>query len=152
ALGAAIDQAERHICAEYYLIRNDATGAWFRDRLRAAAERGVTVRLLADGFGCLALGPPWWRPLRRAGVKVGQFLPMRSLFLQPVNLRNHRKIVVIDGEVAFTGGVNIGDEYRGQMRGIGAWRDLHVRIHGPAAKALQGVFLQDWYFATGETV
>jgi cardiolipin synthase A/B len=152
ALGAAIDQAEHHVNAEFYLIRNDATGAWFRDKLVRAAERGVSVRLLCDAYGCLGIGPAWRRPLRRAGAKVAIFLPMRSLFLQPVNLRNHRKIVVVDGKVAFSGGVNIGNEYRGQMARIGKWRDTHFRMEGPAAHALQRVFFQDWFFATGEGV
>src|SRR4051812_43749411 len=92
ALSEAIDQAEHHVHAEYYLIRNDDTGRWFRDKLVAAARRGVEVRLLCDGYGCLAVRGAWRRPLRRAGGKVGLFLPMRSLLLQPVNLRNHRKI------------------------------------------------------------
>ncbi len=152
AIGAAIDGARHHVHAQYYLIRDDATGRWFRDRLVAAAQRGVAVRLLLDGFGCFALGSAWRRPLRQAGVKVGEFLPMRSVLLQPVNLRNHRKIVVVDGEVAFTGGFNVGDEYRGQMPGVGAWRDVHLRIEGPAAGELQRVFFQDWAFATGEGI
>jgi cardiolipin synthase A/B len=152
ALGAAIDLATHHVHAEYYLIRNDATGLWFRNKLVAAAARGVEVRLLCDGYGCSAVRGAWKRPLRRAGGKVGLFLPMRSLLLQPVNLRNHRKIVVVDGRVAFSGGVNIGDEYRGQMRGVGQWRDTHLRLVGPAAQALGRVFMQDWYFATGEGV
>ena len=151
ALGAAIEGARQHIHAEYYLIRNDATGAWFREKLVQAAQRGVEVRLLCDAYGCLAIGQHWRRPLRRAGAKVGIFLPMRSLLLQPVNLRNHRKIVVIDGAVAFSGGVNIGEEYRGdRMPGLGRWRDTHFRIEGPAVHTLQRVFLQDWFFATGE--
>jgi cardiolipin synthase len=152
AIGAAIDQAKDHVHAEYYLIRNDKTGAWFRDKLVRAAERGVEVRLLCDAYGCLAVGGPWRRPLRKAGARVGVFLPMRSLLLQPVNLRNHRKIVVVDGTVAFSGGVNIGDEYRGEMSGIGRWRDTHFRLEGPAASALQRVFLQDWFFATGQGI
>src|SRR5580698_4556250 len=102
ALGDAIDGARHHVHAQFYLIRNDATGAWFRDRLVAAAKRGVTVRLLMDGFGSFALGPGWKRPLRRAGASVAHFLPMRSALLQPMNLRNHRKIVVVDGETGFT--------------------------------------------------
>jgi len=152
ALGAAIDGARHHVHAQYYLIRDDATGAWFRDRLCAAARRGVCVRLLMDGYGCFALGPGWRRPLRKAGVRVGDFLPMRSVLLQPINLRNHRKIVVVDGETAFTGGFNIGDEYRGHMKGVGGWRDVHLRIRGPAAAELQRVFFQDWAFATGEPI
>ncbi|HZU83126.1 MAG TPA: cardiolipin synthase [Polyangiaceae bacterium] len=151
-IGAAIDGARHHVHAQYYLIRNDATGAWFRDRLIAAAKRGVVVRLLLDGYGCFALGASWRRPLRKAGVRVAEFLPMHSVLLQPVNLRNHRKIVVVDGEVAFTGGFNVGDEYRGQMRGLGGWRDVHLRVEGPAAAELQRVFFQDWAFATSEPI
>jgi cardiolipin synthase len=112
----------------------------------------VQVRLLCDAYGCLSVGAAWRRPLKRVGARVGIFLPMRSLLLQPVNLRNHRKIVVVDGAVAFSGGVNIGDEYHGKMTKIGQWRDTHFRLEGPAAGALQRVFLQDWFFATGEGV
>ncbi len=126
AIGEAIDGARHHVNAQYYLIRDDATGAWFRERLVAAARRGVHVRLLMDGFGCFALGRGWRRPLRQAGVEVADFLPMRSLLLQPVNLRNHRKIVVVDGATSFTGGLNVGDEYKGHMAGLGAWRDVHL--------------------------
>jgi cardiolipin synthase len=150
ALGDAIDRATHHVHVEMYLIRNDATGHWFRERLVAAAKRGVEVRLLVDGFGCFALGPSWFGPLHRAGVRVAEFLPMRSVLLQPVNLRNHRKIVVVDGWLAFTGGYNIGEEYRGNMPGVGTWRDVHLSIQGPAAAELQRGFLQDWAFATRE--
>jgi cardiolipin synthase len=152
AIGEAIDAARHHVHAQYYLIRNDATGSWFRERLVAAAKRGVRVRLLMDGFGCFALGRGWRRPLRKAGVLVADFLPMRTVLLQPVNLRNHRKIVVVDGDTAFTGGFNVGDEYRGQMKGVGKWRDVHLRIEGPAAAELQRIFFQDWAFATGEPI
>ena len=152
AIGAAIDGAQHHVHAQYYLIRNDATGSWFRERLIAAAKRGVQVRLLMDGYGCFAVGRNWRRPLVKAGVRIGEFLPMRSVLLQPVNLRSHRKIVVVDGQTAFTGGFNIGDEYRGQMRGLGSWRDVHLRIEGPAAAELQRVFFQDWAFATREPI
>ena len=152
ALGEAIDAARHHVHAEYYLIRNDATGDWFKERLVAAAKRGVEVRLLCDGYGCFAVSASYFRALKKAGVQVATFLPMRSLLLQPVNLRNHRKIVVVDGAVAFTGGLNIGDEYRGEMKGVGEWRDIHMRIEGGAARDLQRVFYQDWFFATGEAL
>ncbi len=152
ALGVAIDGARHHVHAEYYLIRNDATGDWFRDRLVAAAQRGVEVRLLCDGYGCFALHNSYRRALEKAGVRVATFLPMRSVLLQPVNLRNHRKIVVVDGTVAFTGGLNIGDEYRGMMKGVGQWRDVHLRIEGGAARDLQRVFYEDWFFTTGEAL
>ena len=152
SIGDAIDSARHHVHAQYYLIRNDATGRWFRERLVAAAKRGVIVRLLLDGFGCFPLGAAWRRPLKRAGARVGEFLPMRSVLLQPVNLRNHRKIIVVDGRTAFTGGYNVGDEYRGRMPGVGDWRDVHLRIEGPAAAELQRVFFQDWAFATNEPI
>jgi cardiolipin synthase len=152
AMGEAIDAARHHVHAQCFLIRNDATGAWFRDRLASAARRGVQVRLLCDGYGCFGLRSAWYRRLKRDGARVAQFLPMRSLLLQPMNLRNHRKILVIDGTIAFSGGVNVGDEYRGKMPGVGAWRDMHLRIEGPAARALHRVFLQDWYYMTGEAL
>ncbi len=152
AIGAAIDGARHHVHAQYYLVRDDSTGRWFRERLIAAARRGVAVRLLLDGYGCFPLGDLWRKPLRDAGVRVASFLPMRNLLLQPINLRNHRKIVVADGIVAFTGGYNIGDEYRGQMPGVGEWHDVHLRIEGPAAGELQRIFFQDWAFAANEPI
>lgn len=150
AIGEAIDAAERHVHAEYYLIRPDKTGRWFLDKLMGAASRGVAVRLLCDGWGCFALPRTWVKQLRQQGVQVTFFFPLSSMLLQPVSLRNHRKIVVVDGTVAFTGGINIGDEYLGQLHSVGAWRDTHIRIHGPAAASLQSVFLRDWYFSTRE--
>jgi cardiolipin synthase len=151
ALGESIDSAREHVNAEYYLIRNDETGDWFIERLVQAARRGVQVRLLCDGFGCLALRSSWRKRLRKDGVRFGLFLPMRSVLLQPINLRNHRKIVVVDGQVGFSGGLNIGNEYRAEAA-PGHWRDTHFRVEGPAARALSRVFLQDWFFATGEAV
>lgn len=144
ALGEAIERAEHHVFAEYYLVRHDRTAAWFRDLLVRAARRGVRVKLLLDGYGSFWISRRWLRPLREAGAEVVFFLPARLLPFQPMNLRNHRKIVVVDGRVAFTGGINIGDEYRGE----GApWRDAHLRIEGPAVLPLLLVFAQDWRFA-----
>lgn len=150
AIGEAIDAAERHVHAEYYLIRPDKTGHWFLDKLMSAAQRGVQVRLLCDGWGCFALPRSWVRDLRQAGVQVTYFFPVSSMLMQPVTLRNHRKIVVVDGVTAFTGGINIGDEYLGKLSSVGAWRDTHIRIHGPAAGELQSVFLRDWFFSSKE--
>jgi len=150
AIGEAIDAAEHHVHAEYYLIRPDSTGRWFFDKLIQAARRGVDVRLLCDGWGCLSLPRSWIKQLRTNGVQVTFFFPVSSMLLRPVSLRNHRKIVVVDGSVAFTGGVNIGDEYLGQLPSVGAWRDMHLRIHGPAASSMQSVFLRDWYFSSHE--
>jgi len=150
AIGEAIDAAERHVHAQYYLIRPDKTGRWFLDKLIAAANRGVDVRLLCDGWGCFALPRGWIKQLRMQGVQVAFFFPVSSMLMQPVSLRNHRKIVVVDATIAFTGGINIGDEYLGKMESVGAWRDTHIRIQGPAAASLQSVFLRDWAFSTQE--
>ncbi len=149
AIGRAIDDAESDVFAEYYLVREDGTAAWLRDRLLAAAERGCDVKLLLDGYGCFWLSHHFLAPLRAAGVEVAFFLPARMMFLQPMNLRNHRKIVVVDHDVAFTGGINVGDEYRGKH---GPWRDTHLRIEGPAARDLGHVFAEDWHFATGRVI
>jgi cardiolipin synthase len=150
----AIARAEQSVHAEYYLVRDDATGRKFRDLLIAAAKRGCKVRVLLDGYGGLALGSSYVRAFEEAGVELARFLPIRALGAGmhtrllgafQWNLRNHRKILVIDGRVAFTGGVNIGDDMRG-------WRDTHVRIAGPAVHSLQGIFLEDWEFATEKHV
>ncbi|MFO0586522.1 MAG: cardiolipin synthase [Polyangiaceae bacterium] len=145
ALEAAIEAAEHHVIAEYYLLRHDATAAWFRDLLARAARRGVRVKLLLDGYGSFWISRRWLRPLREAGAEVVFFLPARLILFQPMNLRNHRKIVVVDGKVAFTGGINIGDEYRGRAH---PWRDAHLRIEGQAVLPLLNVVAQDWYFAS----
>ncbi len=147
AIGAAIDAATQHVHAEYYLVGRGAVADWLAERLVAAAGRGVAVRLLLDGFGSFWIGRSWVQALRAGGVEVAFFLPAHLIFFQPMNLRNHRKIVVVDGETAFTGGINVSDEYRG-VRGQAPWRDTHLRVRGPAAQALGHVFELDWHFAT----
>jgi cardiolipin synthase len=145
AIGRAIDGAERRVWAEYYLVHEGETATFFAERLAAAAKRGVEVKLLLDGYGSFWVSRRWVRSLREAGVTVAFFLPARLIFFQPMNLRNHRKIVVVDGDTAFTGGINVGDEYRGARA---PWRDTHLMVQGPAAAALAHVFEQDWFFAT----
>ena len=147
AIGAAIDAATHHVHAEYYLVARGEVADWLAERLAAAASRGVAVRLLLDGFGSFWIGRRWVRALRDAGVEVAFFLPARLIFFQPMNLRNHRKIVIVDGETAFTGGINVMDEYR-RVAGQAPWRDTHLRVRGPAAQALGHVFELDWHFAT----
>jgi cardiolipin synthase len=151
AIGAAIDAATRHVHAEYYLVARGEVADWLAERLVAAVARGVAVRLLLDGFGSFWIGRRWVRALRAAGVEVAFFLPARLIFFQPMNLRNHRKIVIVDGETAFTGGINVMDEYR-RVPGQAPWRDTHLRVCGPAAQALAHVFELDWHFATRRTL
>lgn len=155
AIGGAIDAAERHVYAEYYLVQRGRASAWLGERLMAAARRGVAVKLLLDGYGSFWIGRRWVRALRAAGVEVAFFLPARLLLLQPMNLRNHRKIVVVDGHTGFTGGINIMDEYLGEDRRgrpTAPWRDTHLAVRGPAAQALCRVFELDWHFATRQPI
>ncbi len=149
ALEAAIAAATDHVHVEYYIFRADATGRRLLALLTERARAGVEVRLLVDGLGSIALSDRDLAALREAGGRDAVFLPV-SLVRRPLafNFRNHRKIVVVDGRVAFTGGLNVGDEYSGRRRY--AWRDTHMRIEGPSVASLGEVFAEDWNFATGE--
>ena len=140
ALLEAIAAATDHIHLEYYIFRPDRTGKRVLDALVEAARRGVKVRLLYDGFGSVGLGPAC-RPLRRAGGLAKPFFPLDPIRrAATMNLRNHRKLMVVDGRVGFCGGLNIGDMFL-------EWRDLHLRIDGPAVAELQKIFVEDWFFA-----
>lgn len=151
ALCEAIREAKIYIHLEYYIFQDDETGRRLLSLLAEQARAGVEVRLLVDAVGSWSLRRATLAPLREAGGKVAEFLPV-AIFTKPfsINLRNHRKIVVIDGQTAFTGGMNIGDEYRSRDPEIGHWRDTHARVRGPAALRLQEIFAEDWHFATGE--
>jgi cardiolipin synthase len=146
-----IRAAKHHVHLEFFILRPDATGAQLYDLLTEKAKAGVEVRLLYDSVGAFFLPQHKLWPLRRAGGKARAFLPvnpLRSLF--QINLRNHRKIVVVDGRVAFTGGMNIGDEYLGKSPRFGYWRDTFLRLEGPAVAAIQRVFTEDWDFVAHE--
>jgi cardiolipin synthase A/B len=147
----AIEAAKHTLHLEYYIWRPDRTGTHLRDLLIQKAREGVAVRFLYDGIGSITLSARFLRPMREAGILVAAFLPGRAfLHRWSVNLRSHRKILVVDGTVGFTGGMNIGDEYLGKNRQLGYWRDTHLRLHGPAVLQLQQVFVEDWLFATNE--
>jgi len=149
----AMEQAERHIHLEYFIVRADRTGSRLLELLTRKARAGVEVRLLYDAVGSLSLHTSFIRPLRQAGGHCVPFLTINPLRRRmQVNLRNHRKITVIDGRVAFTGGINIGDEYLGRDPHFGYWRDELLRLEGPAVACLQMVFAEDWEFASGEVL
>jgi cardiolipin synthase len=151
ALERAIGEARHHVHALFYIFKPDETGRALLALLAARARAGVQVRLLVDAVGSLELRPSDTRALRDAGGSVAEFLPVNVL-AKPfsVNFRNHRKVVVVDGREAFTGGMNVGDEYRGRKTPQGPWRDLLLRLRGPAALRLQEIFVDDWHYATGE--
>jgi len=150
---AAIRGARTSVWAEYYIVRDDETGRRFLDLLTDRAKAGVDVRLLFDAVGSLGLDAARLEAVRSAGGHVESFLPLNPLRRRwAVHLRNHRKMVLVDGEVAFTGGMNVGDEYSGLARRRGGvhFRDAHLRVAGPAVADLAQVFADDWSFATGE--
>jgi cardiolipin synthase A/B len=143
---AALGQATHHAHLVYYIWEEDDTGARMRDALVATARRGVQVRLLLDDVGCYGTRAEFFAPLVEAGGEVHRFLPVNLLTRRlPLNFRNHRKVLIIDGRVAFTGGMNVGDDYLGLKR---PWRDAHVRVDGPSVLRLQEIFAQDWYHQT----
>jgi cardiolipin synthase A/B len=151
AMIAAIDAAEHSVGLLTYIFDNDRAGKRFLDALHAAQERGVEVRVLIDDVGARYSFPSTVRALRRAGIRVARFMPALFHWRMPYfNLRNHRKIMVVDGTIGFTGGMNIREGYWHQLTGEKQGADVHFQITGPAVAELQEVFAQDWTFTTGE--
>lgn len=150
-LEAGMRAAKESLHVTFYIWRQDKIGTRLRDVMIDKAREGVSVRFLYDGIGSMSLGRKFLRQMRAAGVHVAPFAAGQSFRDRwSVNLRNHRKIVVVDGDVAFTGGMNVGDEYLGRSKNFGFWRDTSIQLAGPAAARLQVVFARDWYHATGE--
>jgi cardiolipin synthase len=153
ALLEAIASAQQYVHLEYFIVRSDATGTRLLDLLAQKAREGVEVRLLYDAMGSLHLKSRSLRPLLESGGHVAGFLPLNPFHsLIRINLRNHRKITVVDGRIGFTGGINIGDDYLGKNPVLGYWRDSFVRLEGPAVADLQHVFREDWEFTRGEAL
>ncbi|WP_166211966.1 cardiolipin synthase [Cognatiluteimonas telluris] len=150
ALLEAIAGARYHVHLEYYIFSPDRTGTAVRDALVECARRGVAVRLLLDAVGSSHCPNRFFAPLLAAGGELAWFHPMRLRFWKRpwLNLRTHRKIVVVDGRVAFTGGINVTDDENERVR-ADAYRDLHLRLAGDVVRPLQLVFAEDWAYATG---
>ena len=154
-LEAALHEARRSVWVEYYLIRNDATGKAFLDLLAARARDGLDVRLLYDAIGSMRLDRERLGAIRAAGGHAEPFLPLNPFRRRwAVHLRNHRKLVVLDGERGFSGSMNVGDEYSGRARrrGLAHFRDSHLAVEGPAVGDLSLIFAEDWNLATGERI
>jgi cardiolipin synthase len=152
AIVQAIASARDHVHLEYYIFCPDHTGSLLRDALVERAKAGVHVRLLLDAVGSASAHRQFLQPLLDAGGEVAWFHPAQLLkpFKRPwVNMRTHRKIVVVDGRIAFTGGINVTDEENEQVNS-NAYRDLHIRIEGHVVRSLQLVFIEDWIYATGQ--
>ena len=148
---AAIDAAEKSVGLAGYIFRADKAGEAFHQALIQAQRRGVQVRVLIDGVGSGYFWSGTYNHLRRAGVPVARFLhsyfPWRMPF---VNLRSHRKVLVVDGRVAFTGGINIGAENIRADNPPFVVLDTHFQLEGPIVEQLTDAFADDWLFTTGE--
>jgi cardiolipin synthase len=146
-----IEQAKHHIHLEYYIVEDDTIGNYLRELLIQKAREGVKVRFIYDDVGSWELKRKFIRSMSDAGVKVDCFMRVRfPMLTSKVNYRNHRKILVVDGETAFVGGLNFADRYRDGVAGIGPWRDTHLKVTGGGATALQIIFMADWYFVSKE--
>lgn len=140
-----IERAKQTIHIEFYTIYNDDIGNDLLQLLIRKAQEGVAVRVLYDSWGSLGVQPRFYDPLRVVGGEAYPFLQTRSAWADfRLNFRDHRKIVVIDGAIGYTGGFNIGDQYLGRKKKFGYWRDTHLRIVGAGIYGLQSRFIRDW--------
>ncbi len=149
AIEAAMRAANHQIHIEYYIFEPDVIGTRWRDLLAERARAGISVRLLVDALGSKSCSAAFFKPLTDAGAQVRLFNPALLMKLRPgmLNFRTHRKIVVVDGKQAFTGGINVSAGNSGSSSGGTAWRDTHMEVLGAPALDLQVVFLEDWLYA-----
>jgi cardiolipin synthase len=153
AMREAVAGAQTEILLESYIYKDDSTGRAFLDDLAAAAARGVRVKVLADALGSISTSDEFWREMEAHGIESRLYNPLfEKLWYQP--FRDHRKVLVVDGRIAFTGGMNIGEEY-GSTSGVRqpqpgtTWRDTHMRVIGPTAWEMAIVFAEGWVQAEG---
>jgi cardiolipin synthase A/B len=144
----AISGAEREIALEMYWVGADKVGQRFRDALVEATSRGVRVRVIYDALGSLGVTLDWWRELTKAGGRVHEFRslsPFDQRFrLDRIEMRDHRKLLVVDGYVGFTGGINLAKEWLPLAEGGGGWRDDMIEVRGDAAHELRSLFFKTW--------
>ena len=152
AMLQSIRQARHHVHLQTYIIENDAIGTLWQQTLMQKAAQGVQVRLIYDDVGSWRLPKHFVQKLQAAGVETAPFAVVKfPWFTSKINYRNHRKILVVDGQVGYMGGVNIADRYYSGGDWI-LWRDTHIRIEGEAVANLQSSFYLDWYFIKGKNI
>ncbi len=145
----ALEGASNHIHLSYFIFHDDEIGGDVFKILARKVDEGVEVRVLLDGIGSISTSSGFIRSMRQAGIQVEWFFPIRFPYITSrLNMRYHRKIVVVDGCIGFMGGLNIGDEYLSRDSELGFWRDTHIKIEGEAVHTIQAIFLNDWYFVT----
>lgn len=152
----AIDQAKSSIHLEYFNFRNDSINNELIRHLAAKAKEGVEVRAIFDGFGNASNNRPMKKhnieAIRKQGIEIYEFKPMEFPWLQDFFNRDHRKIVIIDGKIAYTGGMNVADYYIKGTEIVGSWHDMHCRIEGDEVNTLQKIFLRMWFLVSGQKV
>ena len=149
----ALQNAKQHIHIEYYIYEYDQIGTQLIEVLIAKAKQGIEVRFIYDDFGSPAIKSNMEKRMRDAGIEIHPFHKVRFYLLaNRFNYRNHRKIVIIDGCTAFTGGINVSDRYINNKKNKLFWRDTHLRIDGPAIYYLQYLFISDWNFCCDKKV
>ena len=148
----SIRAAHSTVDMETYIYWSGTVGYEFATSLAAKAKEGVEVRVLVDWVGSLPFDEDLIHIMTSAGVKFERYRPVHWYTLDRVNNRTHRKLLIVDGRVAFTGGVGIADNWRGHARGPNEWRDTHYRIEGPAVSGFQAAFAENWLETTGETL
>ena len=155
-LFAAIREARHHIHLEYFNFRNDSIANALFDLLAVKVKEGVEVRALFDAFGNWSNSQPLkkkdLKAIRDRGIEIVKFDPLKFPWVNHAAHRDHRKIVVIDGQIGYTGGMNIADYYINGLPQIGTWRDMHIRIEGPAVEDLQRIFLTIWNKTTRQNI
>jgi cardiolipin synthase len=146
----AIRTAKKRISFESFIYADGEVSRTFTAAFAAAARRGVSVRIVLDAFGSSELPAEYERMLREAGVRVVWFNPLSPLTLEEANYRTHRKVLVVDGHLAFTGGVGVGDHWRGNARTRDEWRDTQFHATGPVTRGLEASFYENWLESGGE--
>lgn len=151
ALKADIQAARHHIHLEFFQIESDPVGDELSDLLINKVKEGVEVRVIYDAAACWLVPRSFYRRMQNSGVQIKAFNPIFPILSPFSNYRDHRKVVVIDGKIGFTGGMNIAERYLLGVRG-GIWRDTHIRMIGPSVSELQTAFLSDWQFTRKEWI
>jgi len=151
AIFKALESAKNFIHIQYYIFEEGELAEQFLSILNQKVKEGVVVRFLYDHLGSRLLSRKYINQLKEAGIEVSSFLPMRfGRLISSINYRNHRKIVIVDGLIAFTGGINVSDKYIKGDPKLGVWHDMHLQLKGPIVNNLQAVFAIDWSFASGK--
>ncbi|MFS0750234.1 cardiolipin synthase [Oceanobacillus sp. 1P07AA] len=152
ALLEDIENAKKHVHIQYYIMRSDGLGNRLADMLIKKVNEGVEVRVLYDDMGSRSLKRSYIKRLKTAGVMVEAFFPSRFIVNFKINYRNHRKLAIIDGNIGYLGGFNVGDEYLGINKKFGYWRDTHLRVIGDAVQSMQTRFILDWNQASRDNI